>query len=281
MPRWRGGGSEWLATLPRLVRDQCRRWNLRLDGPVRHGSNAIAIAVTRADEELMLRMAPPRPDVDEQVRALRFWNGRGTVRLVQADPQRGALLLERLAADDSPRLVPVDIALGVLGRMMRRLAIPAPPHVQSTATIVAARTGEMEADWVHLGRPFLRCLLTDTLTIATSLSTTTSTLAVNTDLYSDQILRGRREPWLAVDPVLRRGDIEYDLARALWTRIDEMPHLADIRRHFDTAAGGAGVDRDRARDWVFFRGVDYWLWGLRSGLTEDPNRCQRLVEALH
>jgi len=30
---------------------------------------------------------------------------------------------------------------------------------------------------------------------------------------------------------------------------------------------------------VVFRAVDYWLWGLDAGLTEDPLRCRRLVEA--
>ncbi len=25
------------------------------------------------------------------------------------------------------------------------------------------------------------------------------------------------------------------------------------------------------------RSVDYWLWGLEHGLTEDPVRCDRLV----
>jgi hypothetical protein len=31
------------------------------------------------------------------------------------------------------------------------------------------------------------------------------------------------------------------------------------------------------RDRVVFRAVDYWLWGLHHGLTEDPGRCHRLL----
>ena len=89
-------------------------------------------------------------------------------------------------------------------------------------------------------------------------------------------MRGSREPWLTVDPILLRGDIEYDLARILWTRLDE---IGDIVAHFDIVVRSAGLDRDRARDWVVFRTVDYWLWGLRAGLTEDPVRCERLVSA--
>jgi len=66
----------------------------------------------------------------------------------------------------------------------------------------------------------------------------------------------------------------------LWTRIDDMRDAAEIRRHFEVVVLQAGLDRDRARDWVVFRSVDYWLWGLEIGLTEDPLRCRRLVSAM-
>jgi hypothetical protein len=44
--------------------------------------------------------------------------------------------------------------------------------------------------------------------------------------------------------------------------------------------GGLTQAVERARDWVVWRTVDYWLWGLSAGLTEDPVRCARLVDAL-
>jgi streptomycin 6-kinase len=56
--------------------------------------------------------------------------------------------------------------------------------------------------------------------------------------------------------------------------------MRDIAPYFDIAVREAGLDRDRARDWVIFRAVDYWLWALSAGLTEDPVRCARLVSAL-
>ena len=80
-----------------------------------------------------------------------------------------------------------------------------------------------------------------------------------------------------MDPVLYRGDIEFDLGRVLWWDLDRM---TEIVPYFDIAVREAGLQRDRARDWVFWRTVDYWLWGLQAGLTEDPVRCARLVTAL-
>jgi streptomycin 6-kinase len=77
------------------------------------------------------------------------------------------------------------------------------------------------------------------------LSVTCPDLAVSGGLHSGQVLRGSREPWLTVDPLLLRGDIEYELARVLWTRIDEMADSAGIRR--STYLEGAGCLAPRLR----------------------------------
>jgi streptomycin 6-kinase len=59
-----------------------------------------------------------------------------------------------------------------------------------------------------------------------------------------------------------------------------MPDDRAIRHWFDVLVTESGLDPVRALAWVRFRTVDYWLWGLSYGLTEDPVRCARLVAAL-
>ncbi|TCM49323.1 aminoglycoside phosphotransferase family protein [Kribbella sp. VKM Ac-2568] len=277
MPRWWTDGKAWLEGLPAAVQAQCEAWNLQVDGELAHGSNAIAVPVERDGESLILRMSPPGAEVLDQVRALQWWDGRGTVRLYDADAGRGAMLLERLGEPLSTR--PVGEAVAVMGRLMRRLAVPAPADAHSTAQIAADRGAQLEDQWNALGRPFDQRFLAAALEVAPALARSTAESAVNGDLHADQVLRGTREAWLAVDPVLYRGDIEHDLARILWTRVDEMADAAEIVGHFDTVVSEAVLDREYARDWVVFRTVDYWLWGLNVGLTEDPPRCQRVLTA--
>jgi streptomycin 6-kinase len=244
MPRWWRHGTGWLDALPALVRTQCARWDLTVGGEPAHGSNAVVVPVTRAGDEFVLRLTPPGPDVTAQIAALRFWDGRGTVRLVDADADAGAMLLERLTLGVSLRDVPVPEAMDVLGRVMRRLAVPAPPEAPSTADVVAERMTVLERAPDRLIDPaFVRLALE----------------------------AGSR---LVVDPVLMRGDIAYDLGRVLWTRADEM---TDVVGCFDIVVRAAGIDRDHGRDWVLFRTVDYWQWGLAAGLTEDPVRCRRVA----
>ena len=49
---------------------------------------------------------------------------------------------------------------------------------------------------------------------------------------------------------------------------------------FDRLVAEVGADRQRARGWAQVWCLDYWLWGLRVGLTEDPARCAALVDWL-
>ncbi|MFF1822227.1 aminoglycoside phosphotransferase family protein [Kribbella sp. NPDC058245] len=275
MPRWWRDGTAWLDALPGSVDSQCTTWGLQVGGPLFWGSNALVIPVTRGTDEFVLRMNPPGPEVDAQAHALRWWDGRGMVYLYDVDSAAGAMLLERLTTPLLSR--PVDEAVAVLGGLMRRLAVPPPPDVASTGELVRRRSAELEQQWADLGRPFDVAHLRAALEVAPLLMEPATDLAVNGDLHSDQVLAGTRETWLTVDPVLYRGDIEFDLARVLWTRLDEM---AEIPPYFEIVVHEASLVMDRARHWVVYRAVDYWLWGLANGLTEDPVRCERLLKAL-
>lgn len=282
MPRWWHGGGEWLAALPSLVNDTCSRWRLAIDGPPMHGSNALVVPVMRDGERLALRLAPPDDATAAEVRALRFWDGRGTVLLIDADVERGISLLERLGGDRPLSHKPLAEAMPVIAHLLRRLAVPAPLDVPAPATweIVSERLAGLEGEWRRLGRPFDRAILDRALDAGQALLDPVASLAVNGDLHADQVLPGTREPWLAVDPVMLHGDIGYDLARILWTRLDEMPDRRAIRHWLDVLVTEAGLDPQRALAAVRYRTVDYWLWGLGYGLTEDPLRCARLSEAI-
>ena len=276
MPRWWHGGQKWLKQLPQLIESQCRTWRLEITGDPWHGSNALVLPVSRGTEPLALRFTPPGDDVAGEVAALRFWDGRGTVRLLDADVAAGVTVLERLDGARSLRDISLAKAVPEIARVMRRLAVPAPSAVLSTAEIVGFRSAELEQVWQRQARPFSPTVLTVAGACAEELRSTTSDLAVNGDLHFGQVLAGRSAEWVTVDPVLLRGDIEYDLARILWSRLDEMDDGA-VHSHFETIVSEAGLEEARAVAWVVFRSVDYWLWGLEHGLTEDPVRCDRLV----
>lgn len=280
-PRWWSDGTVWLDSLTDRFDRQCEVWDLEPDGNPWHGSNALVVPVRRDDHPYVLRLAPPDDRTRGELAALDFWNGRGTVLQFEADPAAGASLLERLDGDASLLHLDLEPAAEVLGEIMRRLAVPiGDQDVPSTSATVAARLAELERDWRMTNEPFDRSVLDSARSAGESLTAIKEAVAVDGDLHHDQVLRGGREPWLVVDPILLRGDIAYDLARCLWWRLDEMSDDRVIRDQLARIALAAGVDLDHALAAVIFRTVDYWLWGLRNALTEDPVRCARLVAAI-
>ena len=66
----------------------------------------------------------------------------------------------------------------------------------------------------------------------------------------------------------------------MWDRIDDAAQPHEIHALFATLTRTGMLHSDRARAWTIVQAVDYWLWGLGAGLTEDPRRCERLLATL-
>ena len=278
MSRWQISGRQWLDGLQDAAREQCRRWDIYPCGKPLHGSNAVVFPVKGSDQPAVLKMTPPGESFAKEVAALQFWNGRGTAKILQFDLATGAMLLEQLDSSKTLNNLPLHEAVPIAAGVMKRLAIPVMNvGVPSTAELVSQRIKEMPAQWDALGQPFSRDILSRVIELAAGLETSIGSLAVNGDLHYGQIIPAVREEWLAVDPILFRGDIEYDLAHLLWSRLDEMETDEEIMAHFNTVVRVADLDYSRAMRWVIFRSTDYWLWGLQNGLTEDPERCRRIL----
>ncbi|GAB2961034.1 hypothetical protein GCM10027203_77710 [Nonomuraea fastidiosa] len=127
-------GPAWVAALPALAERFLDEWELRPDGEPSHGIVALVLPVVRADgTRAALKLQPVTEETAHEGLALRTWAGDGSVRLLDADPATGTLLLERLEADRSLEAVPdVMAALEVLTALLRRLsAHPAPQPAPS------------------------------------------------------------------------------------------------------------------------------------------------------
>ena len=76
---------------------------------------------------------------------------------------------------------------------------------------------------------------------------------IHADLHYENVLAGDREPWLVIDPKPMAGDPHYEARRCCGTAGTSSPatvRRAAVRRRFHTLVDAAGLDEDRARDWV-------------------------------
>jgi len=275
----------WLARLPELAGELCVRWGLRVTGDPMHGYMALVVPVLRGDARCALKVSWIDHETVNEAAALALWNGGGAVRLLDADDSAGALLLEWL--DPRRRLAEADLRVAVpaAGRLLRRLAVPVPakwpgrpvPGLGQWALDLAA---ELPGLWRAAGRPFPGRRLDAAAEAAAALAPRAGGLLANRDMHYQNVLAGEREPWLVIDPKVMRGDAEFGLAPLLWRRLEEAGGPAGLRRRFDALVDEAGLDAELARGWTLLRAVDYQLWALRLGLTEDPARCATVIDWL-
>lgn len=247
-----------------------------------HGTWAIVFEVHNANTPAVLKLTWPGVEgmLRREVETLSLWAGRGAVRLLQADMNHQAVLLERLDATTTLEDVHVGEALSIAGRLLRRLALPAPTDLPPLTTAAHQIVETLPECWEQQGYPMPRRVIERAGDLARDLIPCAGSLIVNWDLHYTNVLRAEREPWLVIDPQVWAGDIEYGVAQLLWWRLEDIEAEGGVSRALDTLIVSAELDTERAHAWAHVRTVDYWLSGLAAGLTIDPPRCQRVIEAL-
>ncbi|MCB5281566.1 MULTISPECIES: aminoglycoside phosphotransferase family protein [unclassified Arthrobacter] len=286
------GGRDWLASLPRLIRECLGRWQLELDlapGALPwNGHGAIVVPVRAeagtgragAGEAAVLKIAFPHEDALAEPHALALWKGEGAVRLLANDAGAGALLLERLDAVRSLQDQPMDVAVPVWGALVRRLSlVPGVGPQWREFSHVAARaeqwSDELPQNWERLGRPFPRWLLEAALEVCQTRGAVGRRagrdVLVHTDLHYLNVLArphgeaageaGQEEArsWAAIDPQPMLGEAEFAVAPLLWNRIRELPRAhpeEGLRQRCRDLSLAAGLDADVARQWSVAREVD-------------------------
>ena len=273
-------GRRWIEQLPGLVETLCADWGLTIDGAPSHGGIGLVVPTRRGDELSVLKVSLGDESTEHEAMALEAWAGRGASLLLARSREHDALLLERLDASRSLHDVPLDEAVGVAAALVRRLAVPAPAGLPRQADVAARVAVELPQRWEAQGHPIPRRAVEAAAAAAAELGPTQEALIANRDLHYRNVLAGWREPWLAIDPKGIAGEPALGLAQLLWSRLAEMGGRAGTLRVFDRLVAEVGVDRERARGWALVWSVDYWLWGLSVGLTEDPSSCAAIVEWL-
>ena len=113
----------WLESLPALLADLTDRWSLHVQSPFDHsGSCSWAAPAVRDDgTEVVLKLAMPHMEGRDEIAGLRFWNGNPTVKLLAADDQSGAMLLERCQPGTTLRSEPEASQDEIIAAMLKRI----------------------------------------------------------------------------------------------------------------------------------------------------------------
>jgi streptomycin 6-kinase len=265
-------GRLWIAGLPAMAVASMDRWELVGDGQVVSGAVALIIPVARRDgSRAVLKLQPVDDETRGEPAALQAWAGRGAVRLLEHDPDSGAMLLERLDASRDLSTMPDDLAAAeIIAKLLVRLnSAPAPPGLRRLRDVAAATlAGTPEAVQLSGDADERRLLINCAARFQELITDRIDSRLLHWDLHYFNTLStlDGAQQWKAIDPKPLSGDSGFELLPALWNRWDDLVQTGDVSqallRRFDLMTDILGLDRSRAAAWTVGRVLQNAVWDL-------------------
>ena len=265
-------GEAWLQRLPGLIADRERRWSVTVGPPfLPLNYNYVAPAIQADGTEAVLKVGVPTAALTAEIEALRLFDGRGSVRLLDADPDWGVLLLEQLVPGMPLADLPDDDqATTIAAQVMRQLWRPLPTaHRFPSVADWAKGLGTLRGRYGGATGPLPAALVDQAEALfAELIGSMREPVLLHGDLHHDNILAAERQPWLAIDPKGLVGEPEYEVGALLRNPMPgllAMPHVDRVlARRLDILSETLGFDRERLRAWGLAQAVLAAWWSIED-----------------
>jgi streptomycin 6-kinase len=279
------GAERWLSGLGDLIGSLERDWSITLGDPFTEGTEAYVAVATLADgTPAVLKLVMPRggDDAANEITALRLADGQGCVRLLRADVEREALLLERLGRPLVQLGVPIARRHDILAATAAGVWRPAPACGLPTGADKGRWLAEhVTATWTALDRPCTE------RAIEHAVACVERRIAAHDDERA-VLVHGDVHQWNAledpsvsggfklVDPDGLLADAAYDLG--VMMREDPLELMAgDPHERSRWLARRTGLDETAIWEWGVVERVSTGLLGTAVGL--QPAAGQMLAAA--
>jgi len=258
-------GKEWLEELPEIITTYGRKWSIFVDDPFDLSYNYVAPAVTSTGMGVVLKLAyPGNKEFAAEIEALKFFDGKGAVRVLEAEVANGAVLLERAepgeqlsSIDDDARMV--AIVTGVIKKLHKPIKADGRfPTLLDWAKIFDRPKPEpVSKSWFDKAEGIMTEFLQDKK----------EPVLLHGDLHNDNVLQSQRG-WLAIDPKGIVGEQTAELAAFLRNPYYDLPKGSNYKKieaeRINLFAEELGYERERILGWAFVGAVLSMLWFLED-----------------
>ncbi|MDX6197210.1 MAG: streptomycin 6-kinase [Actinomycetota bacterium] len=266
--------EQWAADLPSTVRALADRWHLQVGEPFEPGGECSWVApVVRSGEQLVLKVGWWHAEAEHEAEALRFWDGDGAVRLVDATASAGtlALLLERCQPGAPLKDLPEPEQDTIVAGLLRGLWRTPPPGSVFRPLAQMCDEWAAKARSSYEDREADRGLVSEGVALFRQLPLDdVEPMLLCTDLHAQNVLSAEREPWLVIDPKPYVGDPAYDVTQHMLNCPERL--AADPVGLAVRMADLTGLDARRVIQWLFGRciqegGLNARAYGIARRLT--------------
>lgn len=269
-------GTEWFKSLPSILEQILLKWDVTvLEIFADLSYNFVAKVVHKDGTQYVLKLGPPHKELFTEMEALKLFDGRGSVKLINADNELGALLLELLEPgkpiinleDDESA---TQIAGQVMGQLwLRDFEASKFPTVaywgsgfERYKKMLSGGNGSFPKKWIAIAEGLYSDLV----------STMDESVLLHGDLHHWNILSAQRQPWLAIDPKGVIGEPAYEIGA--WLR-NPFPFILSegfpdrvILRRASQLSEQLGFDRDRILAWGAAQAVLAAWWSYLENQEE-------------
>ncbi len=278
-------GQLWLQNLNALLRHCEELWSLQVLEPFPLSYNFVAPVVFADGAGAVLKLCVPGPETLREIAALRAFDGNGICKLIEADKERGILLLEQLTPGDSLKSVAGDeaaisIAAGVIKKMQVRAVVsdftasmfPSIAHQSSLDKLKQHLQTETEAD--SLPQTLVRKVQT---LLPHLCSTIQNPRLLHGDLHHENILWAQEHGWLAIDPKGIIGELEYEVIPFLMNNFPRQDSVAATKFRVDTFARELNLQPERILSWALCYAVLSAWWSIE----DHVEGAEQSIQAAH
>ena len=280
--RTAAGETAWLDALPALVDEMATRWSLSIGRAYdTFGMNALVVeATTAGGTAAVLKLAPPTEaeKLAHEATVLRLADGDGCARLLDADVDRRAMLLERLGPSmyelEVPRRERHELLLDAVQRLWR----PVDPSVrlQPGSAYAQSVIERLPQVWEQSGRACSERVLADAIACAARRAAAhddARAVLCHGDLHELNALQAEDGTFKLVDPEGVVAEREYDLGVIM----RNAPGDDDLHERADWLAAATGCDRTAIWEWGTAERVLSGLWC--RVVDHQPHGDKQLADA--
>ncbi|MFN8412784.1 MAG: aminoglycoside phosphotransferase family protein [Anaerolineales bacterium] len=268
-------GERFLAVLPVLIDEVSDRWGLTKVTPVPNLSFNFVAFANRGDDEVILKMGVPNPELTSEMTALKLFNGDGACQLLEHDEERGLLLLERLKPgkmlaeleDDEERTI---IAAEVMSKLWRK--VPSDNKFIKLSDWFAGLK-KIRPHFDGGTGPFPKKLLERVESFLPELFADTDVKLMHGDFHHFNILSSERG-WLVIDPKGVIGPVGYEVGPLMlnpWSSISDWSRFkVHAERRVSILAERLGWEREKIIKWSTAHAILSAWWSIEDNM-EDVN----------
>ncbi len=269
--------------MPDLIDEASCRWGLTNVQPVSNLSYNFVAFATHGKEDVVLKIGVPNRELTSEMSALRFFDGKGAVRLLEADEERAMFLLERLQPGDTlTTLNDEDQATHIAADVMLNLWRPAPSEgafiklsdwfkdFKKLYIRFEGVTGPLEKSLVERAEH----------SVANFFSEDYAPMLIHGDLHHYNILSSG-DNWLAIDPKGVIGPAAYEVGPLLMNPLGFLNRSDAVqitKRRMDILSERLGFEREQILEWGIAHAVLSAWWSLEDNMDwKYSMRCAEVI----